>query len=45
MVVQKIYFILHFEDISLQISSFEIKKAVLSAACTVAFLKNGTYFI
>ena len=41
----KIYFILYFEDISLQIFSFAIKKAVLSAACTVAFLKNGTYFI
>ena len=44
-VVQKIYFILYFEDISLQVSSFAIKKAVLRAACTVAFLKKGTYFI
>ena len=43
--VQEIYFILYSEDISLQISSFAIKQAALSAACTVAFLKNGTYFI
>ena len=47
MIVQEIYFILYFENISLQISSlnFAIKQAVLSAACTVAFLKNGIYFI
>ena len=45
MLVQEIYFILYSEDISLQISSFAIKQAALSAACTVAFLKNGTYFI
>ena len=45
MLVQEIYFILYLEDISLQISSFAIKPAVFSAAYTVAFLKNGAYFI
>ena len=42
--VQEIYFIYYFEDISLQISSFAIKQAVLSAACTVAFLKQWYLF-
>ena len=45
MLVQEMYFILYLEDISLQISSFAIKLAVFSAACTFAFLKNGAYFI
>ena len=45
MIEQEIYFMLYFENISLQISSFAIKQAVLGAACTVIFLKNGIYFI